>query len=287
MGENIIMKFLCGTYFKHQCRNQLSNYKDARQDEFSYIVDHDLENDYFFCKPEKLSLFSTYVKIGAIKLPEQFVLVTHNSDINFDKEKIEYVLDLFPNISHWYTQNLLFDHPKVKPIPIGIANPKWSHGNQERFLNISSNNLEKNNTVYANFNVSTNFAARKYCIEQLGSEHCLKLEKNYPNASSIKEHDDFVNSTQENYLSDIAQSYFTVSPIGNGVDCHKTWESIYMKSVPIVQRWHGVEKFKELGIPLLIINDWSEFKDLDLCKNLYEDTWGDFNPSDLTFKLFQ
>jgi hypothetical protein len=70
------------------------------------------------------------------------------------------------------------------------------------------------------------------------------------------------------------------------LDCHKTWEAIYMKSIPIVTRWHGVEKFKEMGIPMIIIDDWSELKDLDLTADLYKNIWGDFNPSSLDFKFF-
>ena len=60
-----------------------------------------------------------------------------------------------------------------------------------------------------------------------------------------------------------------------------------MKSIPIVTRWHGVEKFKEMGIPILIIDDWSELKNLDLSPNLYEKTWGDFDINSLNFNLFK
>ena len=268
------MKFLCGTYFKHQCRVRLTDYKDARTPEFCVQIEDELQNDYVFCKPEMLGQLSIHAMIGAIKLPDGLTLVTHNSDINFGEEEINHVIKLFPKMGQWYTQNLMFDHPKVKPIPIGIANPKWSHGNQDRFVDIASKELKKIQNVYVNFNVSTNPQARSECLEKIGFPYNLQLEKNYPNASSIKDHDNFVETTQERYLTDMASSYFTLSPVGNGVDCHKTWESIYMKSIPIVTRWHGVEKFKEMGIPMIIIDDWSEFKDLNLSEDLYNSVWG-------------
>ena len=281
------MNFLCGTYFKHQCRFQLTDYIDERTPQFIPHENISIENTYVFCKPEHLSTLATHSSIGAVNLPDKFKLVTHNSDINFNENEIRFVFNLFPNIDHWYTQNLVTDHPQVSPIPIGIANPKWSHGNQKRFSKIQDQNLEKNNKVYVNFNISTNPTARANCYQQIRDYSSFSLEKNYPNAASIESHDEFVNTTQEKYLSDISQSYFTVSPIGNGVDCHKTWEALYMKSVPIVTRWHGVEKFKEMGIPLLIIDDWSEFKNLDLSNSLYEDIWRDFDINSLTFNLFK
>jgi len=281
------MNFVCGTYFKHHCMLQLSSYLDPRTSEFFPKEDAALDNNYVFCKPEHLSLLKTYSTIGSVKLAEKFILVTHNSDTNFHNKEINYVLDLFPNIEKWYTQNLMVDHPKVKPIPIGIANPKWSHGNQDRFREIQSKKINKFQNVYVNFNISTNPLARQNCLDKIGFPYNLQLEKNYPNAASIKDHDNFVESTQERYLTDMASSYFTLSPVGNGVDCHKTWEALYMKSIPIVTRWHGVEEFKKLGIPIVIIDDWSEFKNLDISEENYKKIWNGFNPECINFNLFK
>ena len=38
--------------------------------------------------------------------------------------------------------------------------------------------------------------------------------------------------SHEQYLSELKQSMFILSPPGNGIDCHRTWEAIL--SVPIV-----------------------------------------------------
>jgi len=283
---------ICGTHFKHQCRFQLTDYSDVRNHQFSFLENPDIDNDFVFCKTEYLKILPTYLSIGAVNLPPSFNLVTHNSDLNLGETEIEFVFSALPQVNHWYTQNLVKPHPKASPIPIGIANPKWSHGNQDRFKKVMDEDIKKSNKVYVNFNVSTNSRARNYCLREINRNHLLSLQTNYPNAASIEDHDDFVNSTQEKYLEDIAASYFTLSPIGNGVCCHKTWEAIYMKSIPIVTRWHGVERFKELGIPMIILNDWSEFDDLDLtslsrCKDLYEELWGGFDVDSLNFNYFK
>lgn len=279
MEQDRIMKFLCGTYFKHQCSTRVSNYIDERTPVFDFKEDQEGYKDFVFCKPEFLQL----LKDSKLMKDEPFTLVTHNSDINFTEDYVNAVVEFFPKIKHWYTQNLLCEHPKVSPIPIGIANPKWSHGNQERFQKIMDEDNEKNTLYYANFNVSTNPTARLECYKKLG----IEPDTEYPNAASIKDHDDFVNSTQDDYLRNISKSYFTISPDGNGKDCHKTWEALYMKSIPIVKRWHGAERFKKLGIPMIILDDWSEFHDLDLCEDVYGSIWKDFKLSSLKFKLFK
>ena len=273
------MIFLCGTYFKHQCWLQVTDYKDERTPEFSVKRCDDIENNFVFCKTEFLQM----LKETNILKERPFTLVTHNSDINFTKENVEAVIEYFPNMEHWYTQNLLTENPRVSPIPIGIANPRWSHGNQDRFSRIIEENNKKDNLFYANFNVSTNASERIDCYKKIGVEPFIK----YPNAESISAHDEFVNKTQEQYLRKISKSYFTVSPDGNGKDCHKTWEAIYMKSIPIVKDSYFARQFKEKGIPLLIINDWSEFKSLDLSDSLYNDLWKDFDPSSLNFNFFK
>ena len=54
----------------------------------------------------------------------------------------------------------------------------------------------------------------------------------------------------------VGQHRFTISPQGNGVDCHRTWEALYMKSVPIVERSPEMSHFERL--PILFTDDYSE-----------------------------
>ncbi len=60
-----------------------------------------------------------------------------------------------------------------------------------------------------------------------------------------------------------------------------------MKSIPIVTRWHGVEKFKDMGIPMIIIDDWSELNSLKFTPDLYYNLWRDFDPSVIDFNFFK
>ena len=49
---------------------------------------------------------------------------------------------------------------------------------------------------------------------------------------------------------------FVLSPFGNGMDCHRTWEALLCGCIPIVR----TSVFRELfyGLPVLIVEDWSE-----------------------------
>ena len=71
----------------------------------------------------------------------------------------------------------------------------------------------------------------------------------------------------ENYLRNVSKSYFVISPNGNGIDCHKTWECFYLKSVPIITESINSSYYKDY--PFLIINKWSDFNKIDLNVDLY------------------
>ena len=62
--------------------------------------------------------------------------------------------------------------------------------------------------------------------------------------------------SQEHYLRDISQSDFCICPPGNGIDCHRIWECLYLGSIPITINHECFSQFKEL--PIIFINDWRE-----------------------------
>lgn len=49
---------------------------------------------------------------------------------------------------------------------------------------------------------------------------------------------------------------FVVSPHGNGLDCHRTWESLALSNIVIVKS-SSLDPLYE-GLPVVIINDWTD-----------------------------
>ena len=72
----------------------------------------------------------------------------------------------------------------------------------------------------------------------------------------------------ESYLEDLASSYFVLSPRGHGLDCHRTWEALYMGAIPIVKSSGMDALFSDL--PVLIVKDWSEITESFLLKKWAE-----------------
>jgi hypothetical protein len=58
------------------------------------------------------------------------------------------------------------------------------------------------------------------------------------------------------FLRDIRNHTFVVCPRGNGVDTHRLWETLYMGSIPIVQRDIAHRDWEDL--PIAWLDDWKE-----------------------------
>jgi hypothetical protein len=213
--------------------NQLPNTKTVlrKKDEF-YLKDNE---NIIFVYGHDLDLFfrETFPKIN-----KPVKLITHNADEPVEERFIQFLNS--NKIIKWYAQNAVVNHPKLIPIPIGIANKQWPHGNLNTLKNVIDKGVKKEILVYKNFDINTNFYQRK-TIDTVTANNGIHM-------GSHLAHDQ--------YLEKMASSLFIISPPGNGVDCHRIWEALYLGCVPIVQQNDCFRNFTEL--PILFINNWND-----------------------------
>ncbi len=247
------MELITGNKFKRSCHYSY--------DEFGFVVQSE---------PRENEILKVFVKIDYVhkffmnppSIP--FILVTHNGDLPVDGNYLQYMDN--PNLIKWYGQNIMVIHPKLQSIPIGIANEKWDHGNESIFFDVMNQKIKKERLLYVNFDINTNRNERNYCISELNKKG-LQMGSKLP---------------FRQYLEEVAKSYFVVSPNGNGVDCHKTWEALYLKTIPIVTKSINVDYYKKL--PIIVIDNWLNFDFNMFNIDLYEKTWKNFNINNLCFK---
>lgn len=249
------MDFITGNKFKRSCH-------------YSYDEQGFIKRS----EPKEGELLKIFVKIDYVhtffrqKQERPYVLYTHNGDLPIDESYMCYLDD--HNLVKWFGQNVMTTHPKLISIPIGLANEIWPHGDENTFNEVIAKNLPKERLLYVNFDVNTNVKERNYCLSELNSKG-LNMSDKLP----FKE-----------YLEEVSKSYFVVSPNGNGVDCHKTWESLYLKTIPIVTKSTNIDFYK--NFPIIIINDWSEFNPSYFTIDLYVKKWVHFDSKLLDFKNY-
>ena len=200
-------------------------------------------------------------------LNDNTTIVTHNSDHSINDEHLQYINN--DKISKWFCQNRETSHLKLFSIPIGIANSQWPHGNQNSIKSIIENDTVKTNLVYKNFQVDTNHGKRALCNHITNNNGILMYN----------------NTSQEEYWDNIKKSLFVISPPGNGIDCHRIWECLYLQSVPVVKYHDAFSQFTHL--PILFIDDWNKVT-VDFLRSKTENYINyDFNIPDLTLKYWR
>ena len=186
----------------------------------------------FFVKTDHIPFFSTYILPNIRK---KFILITHNSDLLSGQEKNIYNNK---NLIKWYGQNMIpnYEINKMIGIPIGLENSQWN-GYDHNICKKYKNSI-KENLLYFNFSLNTN-------TERASIENSL-----YKNGFTKNESKDW-----ENYIKELSKYKFAVSPEGNGIDCHRVWECIYVGCIPIIKKNSIMfEFFKDL--PILWVQDF-------------------------------
>lgn len=168
----------------------------------------------------------------------------------------------------WYAQNCVHvTHPKLRQLPIGQDyhtmsgqsgwGPPANPLNQEQLLDAIKEKAlpldERKCMAYSNFHFSmqTKYAFdRREAIDKVPKdlvfyepERCWRM-KTWKNQSEYA---------------------FVVSPHGNGLDCHRTWEALCLGCIPIMKTSPLDPLFE--GLPVLIVKDWS-----DVTRELLETT---------------
>jgi len=226
-------------------------------DTFRAVADHIIENKdlsfspekilygaIIFCKTDVLAFFFSSVHP---RITSGYVLITHNSDAPVPDRFASFLDD--DKLLAWFGLNVEnYTHEKLHPLPIGLANKYWKHGDTEIFDLVKAQSLTVSKDILVNMSFSVNFAYPDHIV----AERYKLFNQFYEQPFCLT----FYPTNLADYLFDHARSKFVLSPRGNGLDCHRTWEAIYMGSIPIVRTSSLDPMFEKL--PVLIINDWKE-----------------------------
>lgn len=213
-------------------------------------VNHDcnpVENTFCPCALKDRNIVYThtmYVKslFSVIRgLNCKFIIVSHNCDVNVDDS-----FDIPSNVEYWFTQNVNTINAKIQSIPIGLENEKWFKGlkKKQRMVDKLASPRYSRNLVYLNCNANTNPSKRYPVYWHLEGKSWATVKRG-------------VNGQKfEEYLDDIYSHPFIVCPEGNGMDTHRTWEALYMGSIPIEKRNLNNRYYADL--PICFVNSWCE-----------------------------
>ena len=200
----------------------------------------------------------------------KFNIIFHNSDGSFKNEHKS--LLQISNVNKIFTQNLSIEpEERIIPLPIGIANSMWRHGNLNIWKQILETNslVNKPKSIYFNFNINTNTVKRKKCYDIITS----KTIPNLPNTDYL------------NYLTILSSYKFAICPEGNGLDTHRFWECLYLKVIPICLKNHITEYYSK-NFPIVLLDDWNELNIEKMDEIFKQANWKNYDMLSLSRLFF-
>lgn len=178
------------------------------------------------------------------------VLISHNSD-----GKVMLNGSQFPNadasnipewVRHWYAQNVNVSDSRITSLPIGLENSYIPNSDTKIAIIDQKNREDKKirNLVYMNHEVSTNRGEREAPYRLLGHKPFVTQHQGRNGLDFAR------------YADNIYNHHFVICPEGNGTDTHRTWETLYLNSIPIEKRNINNQFYTDL--PICYVSSWEE-----------------------------
>ena len=187
----------------------------------------------------------------------------------------------------WFSQNLVMSpvtNPKLQYLPIGLDyhtmserdmwwGPRATPIMQEKILlSAASKTLplqSRKPIAYTTFHFALGRGGRTQAYDQIPSELVYYEPDRVKRIESWKRQTEYA---------------FVVSPPGEGLDCHRTWEAICLGCIPIMISTPLDDMFE--GLPVLIVQSWRDITRELLDKTILEYSEKEFCIEKLTLKYW-
>ncbi|CAF1370635.1 unnamed protein product [Adineta ricciae] len=227
-------------------------------------------------------------------LNSRFVLITGQSDVSPPDRYLAYLDTYDSKIVHWFGQNAetyASENGKFTPIPIGINCYEMGRALQRVREQKSTSALLflSNSTDPKEYYSSSLFLSQQSSTRHITTQLLLVnfQRQTDPTGTRTRVWKTFCDrNTTSNFVKCIdklqgvdssalptiyarnRQYPFWLSPRGNGIDCHRTWEALYLDVIPIV--WNSTLNSLYTDLPIIVVNDDSEITEHFLLTKLTE-----------------
>ncbi|MDF1856035.1 hypothetical protein [Pseudooceanicola sp.] len=193
------------------------------------------------------------------------------------------------NMLCWFVENYEFsphyiDTGRVVPLPLGMNYHKLDPNSPNRAGDMGAAALPgaqqaQMKTIRDEIAPIRERPLKVYCNFQLNMDTFLRHPHAIPRAEAraeaiavLKDSPLAIIEPRQTTRNDVwrrkKEAVFEASPRGNSIDCHRTWEALLLKSIPIVKTSLMDPIYK--GLPVAIVQDWNEVTEERLAQWLEE-----------------
>ena len=207
-------------------------------------------------KPEDKENFSSLIdkgtlleKIGYWKM--NFIIFTNLEDTPID----DTIFDIIPdNVLCISAINAESWGGKVIPAPYGLQRQMHPGDNRTQIIEeiIEDEDIEPSNLLYINHSTYTNPKERVGINEIFDGKYWALVDRERVG--------------YDEFLDRIRSHKFMVCPIGNALDCHRNWEVLFLRRVPVMKRHPYLEELYK-NYPVLFVDKYEDVTEQLLVEN--------------------
>lgn len=176
----------------------------------------------------------------------KFIIFTSHEDTPIDT-----FIVVPDNVLAIYAVNAKYHDYRVFPFPYGVQRKLGTNDNRHEILlqEIKEDRLIRpSKLLYINCGIGRN-PERKSLVNFEGLP--------WVTTRFDKDSKFFPYEKYKDFLDEMRDHKFMICPQGHGMDCHRNWELLYMRRVPVMKRHPYFERLMD-GWPVLFVKDWNE-----------------------------
>lgn len=200
--------------------------------------------------------------LNKIKIDKIITIVLNCSDSGFpnefsikDKKNYLKIIENNNNIYKVYCVNydLITYHEKIKPIPLGIdyhtlSNKLTPIEQENKLISIYKSSIPFEKRLDKSYSFFHFQMFNRHNRDRYNAKNVLdKMNFNVYQTKKMSREDTWKNMVKYKWI---------ISPHGNGLDCHRTYEAIALGCIPVVKSSTLDLMYKDM--PIIILDDWND-----------------------------
>lgn len=207
---------------------------------------------------------------GLRETREPYVVVSHNGDGRIhNRERRE--IDISSKkratcVRDWFSVNVCNRGWRIRSIPLGLENKKWfpEQNKLDKLIRYQQVPRKSKKLIYLSYNIYNNLPQRAGTYELFEKYSWATCDRGKNGMDYGK------------YLEEMISHDFVLSPEGNGPDTHRTWEALYLGTIPILKK-HILHQEWKNDLPIVWVDDWNEITEKLLIQKKKEIESRDYN----------
>lgn len=183
------------------------------------------------------------------QIPCQFIIYTSHEDTPIDEH-----IKVPENVLKIYATNAVYNNDKIIPFPYGLQRKMNGRDNRieimEELVEIDEHQ-EPTKLLYINCGLGKERNAPERAYLPHFEEHP------WATCRFNKDSMYFPYDKYREFLTEMRDHKFMICPQGHGIDCHRNWELLYMRRVPLMKQSPYFARLMA-GFPVLFVDRWED-----------------------------